>query len=115
MKKLLFLLLIACGTSAAVVSAASSSARTVLSSSVENGNTTTIYVGAVSVEPQDDGSLVLAVLPLVVKTDSAGKEIYRGIDPSGAFKLTLPAIQVAAISTAVKGAYDTKIAEAATK
>jgi hypothetical protein len=109
MKKLLFFtpLIVASLLAVPRVSAAAAPSRTVLSSSTKNGVTTTVYIGRVQGEPAEDGSLSLAVFPLVVKTDSEGLVLSSVLDTNATvFALKLTSAQLVNLSTLIKGAWD---------
>jgi hypothetical protein len=94
----------------AIASAQAADLRTVLSASTTNGVTTTLYVGRVQGEPNADGTLTLAVFPLVVKTDSMGTVLVSELSTAESFSVALTPTQFTSVSALVKAAYDASAA-----
>lgn len=81
--------------------------RTVLATSTDdNGITTTTYVGRVQSDPSPDGTAVLTVFPVSVKTigDTVITETNIGYTPG--FAVNLTAQQYGAVSALIKAQWD---------
>lgn len=103
MKKIL-IALFACGLAALAL------AQTVLSTSSQSTTITTdVIIEEGRWRKQSDGTVKLYVVPVVVKSDAAGKEISRGYSPDS-FEITLTPSQFSGISALLKAAYEAKLA-----
>ena len=111
MKKLITIAL-ACGLAA--IASAATPTRVVLESSTNDatGNTTTTYIGAIRGTINDDGSVLIDAVPLIVVTDKLGGVIKRELSFTPVL-IPLTAQQVAPLAALFAQTYATQKAEAA--
>ena len=81
-----------------------SATPTELSSSVKNGVTTRLLMSKFNGAMNDDGSALLIVGTLSIKTDSAGEEIARADGPQ--IVATVPAQMASAVIDIVRAAHN---------
>lgn len=77
MKKIILILAIACGLAALALAAEPTRVVLETFTNEATGNTTTVYIGQIRGTINDDGSVLIDAMPLVVVTDKLGGVIKR--------------------------------------